>query len=139
MLRLRSGRKAFCAAKTLRFCYDRLTSLTKTLEITDTDEFTPLNMLANFATLVGTYETGFAIIIEPYDDRMPSVPDPIIQVGIACQLHLKSAGHASQHLHRENLQQLTTEKAHTRPAYSFQENILKSGFATLGHLDACCS
>lgn len=70
------------AAKTLRFCYDRLTSLTKTLEITDTDEFTPLNMVANFATLVGTYETGFAIIVEPYDDRMPSVPDPIIQVSI---------------------------------------------------------
>lgn len=37
-------------------------------------------MVANFATLVGTYETGFAIIIEPYDNRMPSVPDPIIQV-----------------------------------------------------------
>ena len=70
------------AAKTLRFCYDRLTSLTKTLEITDTDEFTPLNMVANFATLVGTYETGFAIIVEPYDNRMPSVPDPIIQVQI---------------------------------------------------------
>lgn len=70
------------AAKTLRFCYDRLTSLTKTLEVTDTDEFTPLNMLANFATLVGTYEKGFAIIIEPFDERMPSVPDPIIQVGL---------------------------------------------------------
>ena len=37
-------------------------------------------MLANFATLVGTYEKGFAIIIEPFDERMPSVPDPVIQV-----------------------------------------------------------
>ena len=37
-------------------------------------------MLANFATLVGTYEKGFAIITEPYDERMPSVPDPVIQV-----------------------------------------------------------
>jgi hypothetical protein len=53
--------------------------LTKTLEITDTDEFAPLNMLANFATLVGTYEKGFAIIFEPYDSRMPSVPDPVLQ------------------------------------------------------------
>lgn len=68
------------AAKTLRFCYDRLTSLTKTLEISDTDELAPLNMLANFATLVGTYEKGFAIIFEPYDSRMPSVPDPVLQV-----------------------------------------------------------
>ena len=67
------------AAKTLRFCYDRLTSLLKTLEVTDADDFTPISMVANFATLVGTYEKGFAIIIEPYDERLPSVPDPIIQ------------------------------------------------------------
>jgi hypothetical protein len=38
-----------------RFCYDRLTSLMKTLEISNTDEFTPLSWLADFATLVGTY------------------------------------------------------------------------------------
>ena len=36
----------FCghAGKTLRFCYDRLSSLLKTLEITDMDDFTPLHM-----------------------------------------------------------------------------------------------
>lgn len=68
------------AAKTLRFCYDRLSSLLKTLEITDTDDFTPIHLVADFATLVGTYARGFAIIIEPYDERLPSVPDPIIQV-----------------------------------------------------------
>ncbi len=72
-------------AKTLRFCYDRLTSLLKTLEITDADDFTPITMVANFATLVGTYEKGFAIIIEPYDERLPSVPDPIIQA--RCRSH----------------------------------------------------
>ena len=33
-----------CAGKTLRFCYDRLSSLLKTLEITDMDDFTPLHM-----------------------------------------------------------------------------------------------
>lgn len=32
------------AGKTLRFCYDRLSSLLKTLEITDMDDFTPLHM-----------------------------------------------------------------------------------------------
>ena len=68
-----------CAGKTLRFCYDRLSSLLKTLEITDMDDFMPIHMVADFATLVGTYAKGFAIIIEPYDDRLPSVPDPVIQ------------------------------------------------------------
>ncbi|KAK9916757.1 hypothetical protein WJX75_006598 [Coccomyxa subellipsoidea] len=66
--------------KTLRFCYDRLSSLLKTLEITDMDDFTPIHLVADFATLVGTYAKGFAIIIEPYDDRLPSVPDPVIQL-----------------------------------------------------------
>ncbi len=71
----------WCAAgKTLRFCYDRLSSLLKTLEITDMDDFTPIHLVADFATLVGTYAKGFAIIVEPYDDRLPSVPDPVIQV-----------------------------------------------------------
>lgn len=66
--------------KTLRFCYDRLTSLLKTLEVSDTDDFNPVHLVADFATLVGTYARGFAIIIEPYDERMPSVPDPVIQL-----------------------------------------------------------
>ncbi|KXZ50909.1 hypothetical protein GPECTOR_14g156 [Gonium pectorale] len=43
-------------AKTLKFCYDRLGSLLKTLEISNTDEFTPIQLVADFATLVGTYD-----------------------------------------------------------------------------------
>lgn len=66
--------------KTLRFCYDRLTSLLKTLEITDTDDFTPIHLVADFATLVGTYARGFAIITEPFDERMPAVRDPVMQL-----------------------------------------------------------
>ena len=31
------------------------------------------SQVADFATLVGTYSRGFAIIIEPFDDRLPSV------------------------------------------------------------------
>lgn len=70
-------------ARTLRFCYDRLASLLKTLEISDTDDFGPVHLVADFATLVGTYPTsGFSVIIEPFDDRMPSVPDPVMQ--LAC-------------------------------------------------------
>jgi len=52
----------------------------KTLEITDTDDFTPIHLVADFATLVGTYARGFAIITEPFDERMPAVRDPVMQV-----------------------------------------------------------
>jgi DNA excision repair protein ERCC-2 len=64
----------------LRFCYDRLQSLLLTLEITDTDEFMHIQTICDFATLIGTYTRGFSIIIEPYDDRMPNIRDPVIQV-----------------------------------------------------------
>ncbi|GMJ01133.1 ULTRAVIOLET HYPERSENSITIVE 6, ARABIDOPSIS THALIANA XERODERMA PIGMENTOSUM GROUP D [Hibiscus trionum] len=66
--------------KTLKFCYDRLHSLMLTLEITDTDEFLHIQTICDFATLVGTYGRGFSIIIEPFDERMPSMPDPILQL-----------------------------------------------------------
>jgi len=67
-------------AKTLKFCYDRLSSLLKTLEITDNDEFGPIQLVADFATLVGTYAKGFALITEPFDSRLPNIPDPVIQL-----------------------------------------------------------
>ncbi|KAK8693900.1 hypothetical protein V6N13_071467 [Hibiscus sabdariffa] len=66
--------------KTLKFCYDRLHSLMLTLEITDTDEFLHIQTICDFATLVGTYGRGFSIIIEPFDERMPHIPDPILQL-----------------------------------------------------------
>ena len=55
------------------------------------DDFTPIHLVADFATLVGTYAKGFAIIVEPYDDRLPSVPDPVIQVCLpmTCAVKLK--------------------------------------------------
>lgn len=66
--------------KALKFCYDRLHSLMLTLEITDTDEFLHIQTICDFATLVGTYARGFSIIIEPFDERMPHIPDPVLQV-----------------------------------------------------------
>nr|XP_043637071.1 general transcription and DNA repair factor IIH helicase subunit XPD [Erigeron canadensis] len=66
--------------KMLKFCYDRLHSLMLTLEITDTDEFLHIQTICDFATLVGTYSRGFSIIIEPYDERMPHIPDPVLQL-----------------------------------------------------------
>ena len=47
--------------KTLRFCYDRLGSLMKTLEIHNTDDYLPIQLVADFGTLIGTYEKGFAV------------------------------------------------------------------------------
>ncbi|KAL8136693.1 hypothetical protein V2J09_002694 [Rumex salicifolius] len=66
--------------KILRFCYDRLQSLMLTIEITDTDEFLHIQTICDFATLLGTYTRGFSIIIEPYDERMPHIPDPVLQL-----------------------------------------------------------
>ncbi|MFS8027643.1 putative DNA helicase [Helianthus anomalus] len=66
--------------KMLKFCYDRLHSLMLTLEITDTDEFLHIQTICDFETLVGTYTRGFSIIIEPYDERMPHIPNPVLQL-----------------------------------------------------------
>jgi len=66
--------------KTLRFCYDRLGSLLKALEITDTEEYWGVQLLADFGTLVGTYAAGFRLIYEPYDERAPALADPVLQL-----------------------------------------------------------
>jgi DNA excision repair protein ERCC-2 len=52
----------------------------KTLEITNTDDFLAIQMVADFGTLLGTYSRGFAVIIEPYDERLPHIPDPVLQL-----------------------------------------------------------
>jgi len=67
-------------AKTLRFCSSLLSSLFRTLEINDMDEFTSIQLVADLATVVGTYSEGFAIIIEPHDERMPTIANPVMQL-----------------------------------------------------------
>nr|CAG4647676.1 EOG090X01B4 [Moina brachiata]SVE92856.1 EOG090X01B4 [Moina brachiata] len=64
--------------KPLRFCAERLASLIRTLEISDLTDFSPLVTVSHFATLVSTYMKGFTIIIEPFEDRAPSVANPIL-------------------------------------------------------------
>ncbi|XP_055606066.1 general transcription and DNA repair factor IIH helicase subunit XPD-like [Uranotaenia lowii] len=66
--------------KPLRFCADRLSSLLRTLEITDLTEFGSLTVITSFATLVSTYTKGFTIIIEPFDDKTPTVSNPILHL-----------------------------------------------------------
>ncbi|XP_064408801.1 general transcription and DNA repair factor IIH helicase subunit XPD isoform X2 [Latimeria chalumnae] len=64
--------------KPLRFCSERLRCLLRTLEITDIADFSPIVLLANFATLVSTYGKGFTIIIEPFEDRTPTIANPVL-------------------------------------------------------------
>lgn len=64
--------------KVLRFASERLRSLIRTLEISDITDFTPLMNISNFYTLVSTYTNGFALIIEPFDDRAPTILNPIM-------------------------------------------------------------
>mmetsp|Transcript_22971 Transcript_22971/g.44782 ORF Transcript_22971/g.44782 Transcript_22971/m.44782 type:complete len:876 (-) Transcript_22971:153-2780(-) len=66
--------------KGMRFCYSRLNSLLKTLEVTDLDEYTPIQLLANFVTLLATYTKGFRVLMEPHDDRTPHIKDPKLQL-----------------------------------------------------------
>ncbi|NXJ58716.1 ERCC2 helicase, partial [Spizaetus tyrannus] len=64
--------------KPLRFCAERLRSLLRTLEIVDMADFSAITLVANFATLVSTYSKGFTIIIEPFDNRTPTISNPIL-------------------------------------------------------------
>ncbi|KAK9455484.1 hypothetical protein V1511DRAFT_293400 [Dipodascopsis uninucleata] len=68
----------FIERKPLRFCSERLTSLVRTLELTQVDDFVALKEIATFATLVSTYESGFMLILEPYETDTATVPNPIL-------------------------------------------------------------
>jgi len=65
--------------KPLKFVAERLRSLLRTLQVTDVSDFNPLLLVGDFATLLATYRQGFCIIIEPYDERSPALPDPLFQ------------------------------------------------------------
>ncbi|OMP81579.1 DNA repair helicase rad15 [Diplodia seriata] len=67
----------FIERKPLRFCAERLTSLVRTLELTNIEDYQPLQEVATFATLVATYDTGFLLILEPYEAEGATVPNPI--------------------------------------------------------------
>ncbi|KAG9120332.1 DNA-dependent ATPase of the nucleotide excision repair factor 4 complex [Ceratobasidium sp. 392] len=57
----------------LRFCAERLQSLVRTLELTQIDEYSALQKVANFATLVSTYEKDPSLAIKPVFERFSSV------------------------------------------------------------------
>ncbi|KFY15977.1 hypothetical protein V492_01652 [Pseudogymnoascus sp. VKM F-4246] len=68
----------FIERKPLRFCAERLTSLVRTLELTNIEDYQPLQEVATFATLVATYEKGFLLILEPYESDTAEVPNPVL-------------------------------------------------------------
>ncbi|OAA58838.1 DNA helicase (DNA repair), Rad3 type [Cordyceps fumosorosea ARSEF 2679] len=68
----------FIEKKPLGFCAERLTSLVRTLELTNIEDYQPLQEVATFATLVATYEKGFLLILEPYESDTAEVPNPIL-------------------------------------------------------------
>ncbi|KAE9086673.1 General transcription and DNA repair factor IIH helicase subunit [Phytophthora fragariae] len=65
--------------KPMKFCYTRLNSLLRTLEVTNLEEYNALTDVADFATLVATYAEGFMLIIEPFDSAS-GVHDPVLQL-----------------------------------------------------------
>lgn len=67
----------FIERKPLRFCAERLRMLVSTLELTRVDEFTSLQTVASFATLVSTYDKGFLLILEPFETEHATVPNPV--------------------------------------------------------------
>jgi len=81
--------------KPLKFAYTRLNSLLRTLQVTDVDQFGPIQLVADFTTLLATYPNGFMVITEPYNARTPHIPDPIMQ--LAC---LGEGGPAVARAHR---------------------------------------
>ncbi|XP_064080184.1 general transcription and DNA repair factor IIH helicase subunit XPD-like [Macrobrachium nipponense] len=70
--------RAFIERKPLRFCSERLSSIVRSLELTDVSDLAPLVAVAHFATLVSTYLQGFTVIIEPFEDKAPNIPNPIL-------------------------------------------------------------
>ncbi|CAA9987619.1 DNA repair helicase RAD3, putative [Plasmodium knowlesi strain H] len=61
-----------------KFCFDRLKSILNSLQIVNVDEYSALNIVCNFCTLLGSYFQGFIIICEPYPEAT-GIYDPVIQ------------------------------------------------------------
>ncbi|XP_053993632.1 uncharacterized protein LOC128884335 isoform X2 [Hylaeus volcanicus] len=66
--------------KILKFCSERLRSLLNTLEVLTFDEFSPLSLVCDFFTLIGTYWEGFILITDPYPEA-EGIYDPVVQLG----------------------------------------------------------
>lgn len=68
----------FIERKPLQFCAERLTSLVRTLELINIEDYQSLQEVAMFATLCATYGKGFLLILEPFESETATVPNPIL-------------------------------------------------------------
>lgn len=68
----------FVEKKTLQFCSQRLGLLVQSLDIED-EALPKLRRVADFATTLGLYSRGFAVIFEPYDS-MAGVFNPVLRL-----------------------------------------------------------
>ena len=66
--------------KPLRFTAERLSSLIKTLELSDLEDFSSLQKVSHFATLVSTYNQGFVLLLEPFDEKRNNAHHPILHL-----------------------------------------------------------
>ena len=67
--------------KPLKFAYTRLNSLLRAVQVTDVDEYAPLQLVTDFVTLLSTYPSGFMVILEPYNPAsVHSALDPVMQL-----------------------------------------------------------
>ncbi|KND01119.1 DNA repair helicase (rad3) [Spizellomyces punctatus DAOM BR117] len=70
----------FIDRKPLRFCAERLGSLIRTLELADLADYQALQKIAGFATLVATYQKGFILILEPFENDTDTIPNPVLHL-----------------------------------------------------------
>lgn len=55
-------------------------SLVRTLEVKDLENHMALQKVAAFATLVSTYQTGFILLIEPFENETDTIPNPVLHL-----------------------------------------------------------
>ena len=68
----------------LRNARERLTQLLNNMQIDKIDEYSSLNLIADFATMLATFYEGFSMILEPYPEENKGLGaqtafDPILQ------------------------------------------------------------
>lgn len=71
--------KYFIEQRTLKFVQKRLQMLFNTLMISDISQYSALNLVASFATMLSTYYKGFTVLIEPFPPGS-TVPNPVLQL-----------------------------------------------------------
>ena len=67
-------------SKPLRFAAERLGSLIRTLEIRGLEEYSSLQRVAHFASIVSTYLEGFLLIMEPFEGLNSTLYNPTLHL-----------------------------------------------------------